>query len=125
MPKKVLIVEDYEDARTFMKLLIEGYGYQVVEAADGIEALEKFKQQQPDLILMDISLPMVDGLTVTKAIRELDDTSELPIIALTAFGKLYYKKSMEAGCNELMNKPFDFDLLESTLSRYLKSQPNS
>jgi len=69
MPKKVLIVEDYDDSRNFMKFLLESYGYQVVEAADGIEAVDRFKQQHPDMILMDISLPVVDGLTATKAIR--------------------------------------------------------
>lgn len=119
MAKKVLIVEDYEDTRSFMKLLIESYGYCVVEAADGIEAIDRFKQQHPDIILMDISLPLVDGLTATKAIREFDGAVQVPIIAVTAFGQFFYKEAMEAGCNQLINKPIDFATLEPILNEYL------
>ncbi|MCU1289914.1 MAG: divK [Acidobacteria bacterium] len=120
MPKKVLIVEDYQDTRSFMKLLVESYGYMVVEAADGIEAFEEFKKQHPDLVLMDISLPMVDGLTATRAIREIDGNQQVPIIAITAFGKVYYKQAIEAGCNDLIDKPVDFEVLEPVLKQYLE-----
>ena len=120
MSKKVLIVEDYEDTREFMKILLESYGYKVIEAADGIEAIDRVKQHHPDLILMDISLPVVDGLTATRAIREFDEESrKVPIIAVTAFGKNYYKKAIEAGCNDLIDKPVDFDSLEPILRSYL------
>ena len=119
MKKIVLIVEDYEDTRDFMKFLIESYGYQVVEAVDGIEAVDRVRQQHPDLILMDISLPVVDGLTATRTIREFNLPSHIPIIAVTAFGKSYYKKAIEAGCDDLINKPVDFDILEPILHRYL------
>jgi len=119
MTKKVLIVEDYEDTREFMKILLESYGYKVIEAADGIEAIDRVKQFHPDLILMDISLPIVDGLTATRAIREFDVDSKVPIIAVTAFGKNYYKKAIEAGCNDLIDKPVDFDSLEPILRSYL------
>ena len=119
MAKKVLIVEDYEDTREFMKILLESYGYKVIEAADGIEAIDRVKQYHPDLILMDISLPVVDGLTATRAIREFDADSKVPIIAVTAFGKNYYKKAIEAGCNDLIDKPVDFDSLEPILKSYL------
>jgi two-component system cell cycle response regulator DivK len=117
--KKVLIVEDYDDTRDLMKFLVESYGYQVIEAADGIEAVDKVKQLHPDLILMDISLPMVDGLTATKFIRQVDPTSKVPIIAVTAFGKSYYQKAIEAGCNDLIPKPLDFDTLEPIINQYL------
>jgi two-component system, cell cycle response regulator DivK len=120
MVKKVLIVEDYEDTREFMKILLESYGYKVIEAADGIEAIDRVRQYHPDLILMDISLPVVDGLTATRAIREFDEASRtVPIIAVTAFGKNYYKKAIEAGCNDLIDKPVDFDSLEPILKSYL------
>lgn len=119
MAKKVLIVEDYEDTREFMKILLESYGYKVIEAADGIEAIDRVKQYQPDLILMDISLPVVDGLTATRAIREFDAAAKVPIIAVTAFGKNYYNKAIEAGCNDLIDKPVDFDSLEPILRSYL------
>lgn len=119
MPKKVLIVEDNEDTRGFMKFLIESYGYQVVEATDGIEALERVKHQNPDIILMDVSLPFVDGLTTAKAIRGIDTVSEVPIIIITALGKTYYEQAIEAGCNDLLSKPLDLDLLEPLLAKYL------
>jgi CheY-like chemotaxis protein len=119
MMKKVLIVEDYDDTRNFMKFLIESYGYQVIEASDGIEAVDRAKKMSPDLVLMDISLPVVDGLTATKAIRESQSATNLPIIAVTAFGKSYYDRAIAAGCNGLIDKPIDFDMLEPVLSQYL------
>ena len=119
MAKKVLIVEDYEDTREFMKFLLETYGYQVIEATNGIEAVDRTKQVHPDLILMDISLPVVDGLTATRAIREFETAGKVPIIAITAFGKNYYRKAIEAGCNDLIDKPVDFDVLEPILDHYL------
>lgn len=121
MAKTILVVEDYEDIRSFLKYLLEERGYQVCEARDGIEAFDKFKQAHPDLILMDISLPEVDGLTATKAIRELEANGEnIPIFAVTAFGQLYYKQAIEAGCNELIDKPVDFDSIETVIHHYLE-----
>lgn len=120
MAKTILIVEDYDDARGFMRILLESYGYQVIEASDGIEAIDRFKCFHPDLILMDISLPMVDGLTATKTIREFIDGKFTPIIAVTAFGKQYFKRAIEAGCNDLIDKPVDFDTLEPVINQYLE-----
>lgn len=117
MGKKVLVVEDYADSREFMKFLLEYYGCQVVEAANGFEAVEAVKKQIPDLILMDISMPVMDGLTATRKIRERNRS--LPIIAVTAQGHSYYKKAIEAGCNDLIDKPLDFSALQPFLNRYL------
>ncbi len=117
--KKVLIVEDYEDTRSFMKFLVESYGYEVIEATDGIEAVDWTKKYFPDLILMDISLPVVDGLTATRTIRQTMSAQELPIVAITAFGKAYYDRAIAAGCNDLINKPLDLDMLEPVLNQYL------
>jgi len=120
MPKKVLIVEDYEDTRNFMKFLLEGYGYKVFEATDGQEAVDSVKQHFPDLVLMDMAMPQMDGLTATKIIRNYNGTSKLPpIIAVTAHGESYYKKAIEAGCDDLINKPLDFAKLDSILHQYL------
>ena len=121
MSKKILIVEDNEDARSFMKLLIEKYGYQVLEATDGIEALEKFKRHQPDLVLMDVSLPFVDGLTTAKAIREIEGSGEVPILVVTALGKSIQVQVTEAGCNELISKPVDFEVLRLLIEQHLES----
>lgn len=120
MKRKILIVEDYNDTREFMRFLIESYGYQVIEAADGLEALECLKSDFPDLILMDLAMPLMDGIDTTKAIRKFEQGVEIPIIAVTAHGKSFYKKALEAGCNDLIAKPVDFDSLEALLNQYLK-----
>ncbi len=119
MKEKILIVEDYEDTRSFMKFLIESYGYLVIEAEDGLEAIESFKHFSPDLILMDISMPVMDGLTATKAIRKFEGTSNIPIIAVTANGKQFYEQAIESGCNTLIDKPINFDSLKPLLNQYL------
>ncbi len=102
-----------------MKFLIEGYGYQVIEAADGLEAIKNFKSEFPDLVLMDIALPLVDGIEATKAIRESKNGAAIPIIALTAFGMRFYEKAIAAGCNDLIEKPIDFDSLRCVIDQYL------
>ena len=119
MPKTVLIVEDYADTRTMMKYLLQGYGYQVIEAANGQEAVETAQRGLPDLILMDLSLPIMDGLTATQLIRKFDGGGKVPIIAVTAYGNSYYRQAIEAGCDDLINKPLDFNNLEPILEQYL------
>src|SRR3982750_1578423 len=96
MTKKVLVVEDYADTRTMMRYLLQHFGYEVLEAADGQEAVDKTKANEPDLILMDISMPVMDGLTATQLIRKLDGFGKIPIIAVTAYGKSYYRQAIEA-----------------------------
>lgn len=119
MQKKILIAEDYADIRLMMKMLVRGYGYEVIEAADGYEAVEKAKQYHPDLILMDLSMPIMNGLTATEIIRSLDGMEKLPIIAVTAYGKNYYNRAIKAGCNDVLNKPLDFGNLQPLLNQYL------
>ncbi|MCU1287816.1 MAG: circadian input kinase [Acidobacteria bacterium] len=121
MPKTVLIVEDYADIRTMMKFLLQRFGYDVIEAADGNEAVESVKRNHPDLILMDLSLPNMDGLTATQIIRKFDGFGKVPIIAVTAYGNSYYRRAIEAGCDDLINKPLDFNNLEPILEQYLSS----
>ncbi len=125
MEKKILIVDDYKDARHFMKFLLEGYGFQVFEARNGFEAVEKNEQEQPDLILMDISMPLSDGLTATKNIRESETANKVPIIAVTAYGETYRQQAMEAGCNKMINKPVSFDELFSLIEQYLETEINN
>jgi CheY-like chemotaxis protein len=119
MSKKVLIAEDYADTRSFMKFLVESYGYQVLEATDGQEAVETVQHEKPDLVLMDLAMPVMDGLAATRVIRGFDGMSKLPIIAVTAHGQSYYRLALEAGCDDLINKPLDFATLEPVLNQYL------
>lgn len=119
MQKTILVVEDYADTRSFMKFILEDYGYQVQEAENGEEAVKAVKSHAPDLILMDMSMPIMDGLTATKKIRKFDGMARLPIIAITAYGKSYYRQAMEAGCDDLINKPLDPNTLKPILNQYL------
>ena len=120
MPKKVLIVEDYADVRSIMKFWVSRQGYEVIEAADGYEAVEKAEQFHPDLILMDLAMPIMDGVAATQIIRHSHNSDEMPIIALTAHGGDFYRKAIRAGCDEVVNKPLEFKALPSLLKQYLR-----
>ena len=119
MKSKVLVVEDYADTREFMKFLLQDYGFDVAEATNGYEAIEAVRQQAPDLILMDISMPGMDGLTAARKIREQSGSCNPPIIAITAYGEAARRKALEAGCDASLSKPIDFEDLEPVLARYL------
>jgi CheY-like chemotaxis protein len=119
MKRKILIVEDYDDARLFMRYLLESYGYEVTEAADGLEAIKCLKTEFPDLILMDIKMPVMDGISATRTIRKFKGGNEIPIIAVTVHGRHFYKKAIEAGFDNMLTKPVDFDSLEAVLHSYL------
>lgn len=119
MPKTILVVEDFEDARVMIKFLLEDLGYEVLEAEDGWKAVESVKRKRPDLILMDMALPMINGLSATRIIRELHETSDVPIIALTASGQFLQQQAMEAGCNDFLTKPLDIDKLKPVIEQYI------
>ncbi len=119
MQKTVMIVEDLADTRTMMKTLIRLYGYEVIEAADGYEAIEKSLQYHPDLILMDLALPIMDGATATKLIREIEGFEKVKIIALTGFSNTSFNKAIEAGFDDVLVKPLHFENLKPLLSHYL------
>lgn len=119
MNKTILIVEDYVDTRTMMRFILQSYGYDVVEATNGKEAVEVARELHPNLILMDMSMPIMDGLEATRLIRKLDGFSKIPIIAVTAYSSSYYRQALEAGCDDLINKPLDFTNLEPLLEQYL------
>jgi CheY-like chemotaxis protein len=116
----VLVVEDFEDNRFMMRRLLEMSGYQVLEATNGAEAVELAGREHPDLILMDLSLPVLDGLAATRRIRNQGGLSKVPIIAVSAHDTAdFHAEALAAGCNDYVTKPIDFDQLESLLSRLL------
>lgn len=122
MPSRVLVVEDYDDSREFLKFLLETYGFDVTEAVNGQEAVEAVKNQALDLVLMDISMPVMDGLTATRKIRESKNGKKLPIIAVTAQKEQARRPAIEAGCDGLLGKPIDFEALRPVLNRYLSDR---
>ena len=118
--KTVLLVEDFEDNRFMMRRLLEMSGYRVVEAVNGKEAVEKAASERPDLILMDLSLPHLDGLAATRRIRQQDGLARVPIVAVSAHDTAdFHADALAAGCNEYVTKPIDFDQLESLLDRLI------
>jgi CheY-like chemotaxis protein len=119
MPYTILLVEDTDDSREFMRFLLELKGYKVIEAKDGFQAVKYSKQIQPDLILMDMALPIMDGISATREIRKQDKTKDIPIIAITAFGVSFYEEALEAGCNEVLGKPLNSSSLKTAIARYL------
>ncbi|MDQ3804764.1 MAG: response regulator [Acidobacteriota bacterium] len=117
----VLVVEDFEDNRFMMRRLLEMSGYHVVEAVNGKQAVEMAESEHPAIILMDLSLPMLDGLTATRRIRERNGLSRVPIVAVSAHDSAdFHAEALAAGCNEYVTKPIDFDQLVRLLDRLLK-----
>ena len=120
MSKIVLLVEDYEDTRELMKFMLEVMmGHHVIEAVNGQEAVEQAKQERPDIILMDISMPVMDGIEATRLIKKLDGFDDVPIVAITAHSEEYQEEALNAGVNEVVCKPVDMDELQPVLSHYL------
>ena len=122
MAAKVLIVEDHDDVREMMKFVLAAYGCDVVEATNGHEAVEKARLINPDLILMDIAMPIMDGLDATRAIRQHDSLSRVPIIGVTAFDEVYGEKARSAGFDNVIPKPVDFNRLRSVISAYVRTE---
>ena len=116
----VLVVEDTEDNRQMMKRLLEMSGYHVVEATNGREAVEVARQAKPQIILMDLSLPFIDGLAATRQIRSLPSLSKVPIVAVSAHDTAdFHSEALEAGCDAYVTKPIDYPQLEETVNRLL------
>jgi len=120
VPKTVLIVEDNDLNMKLFHDLLEAHGYDTLQTKDGMEALRLARQHRPDLILMDIQLPEVSGLEVTKWIKEDDELRMIPIIAVTAFAmKGDEEKIREGGCEAYIAKPISVASFLQTVARYL------
>lgn len=119
--KTILVAEDSADTRAVLRRVLASYGYRVVEAADGREAVEATLRECPDLVLMDLNMPIMDGLAATQRIRELKDKcGNLPIVALTAFDTYGMREAaLEAGCDAYLLKPLALDELESVVAGLL------
>ncbi len=119
---RVLLVEDSEDNRLMMKRLLEFSGYDVVEAVNGQQAIEFAEGASPDLILMDLSLPRVDGLAATRCIRTIPALKSVPIIVVSAHDTSdFHAEAIASGCDEYVTKPIDFGELDNLLQRFVPS----
>jgi two-component system cell cycle response regulator DivK len=118
----VLLVDDSDDIRLMLKQMLLMNNYRVIEASNGQEAIEIVHERCPDLILVDLNMPRLDGLSLVEKVRALKGKCEgVPIIAMTAFHTYGMKEAaIQAGCNEYITKPIEMEKLEKLLSGYLQ-----
>ena len=120
MPKKVMIVEDNELNMKLFRDLIEASGYETVRTRNGLEALDLARQHRPDLILMDIQLPEVSGLEVTKRLKDDQELRRIPVVAVTAFAmKGDEERILAGGCEAYLSKPISVGKFIETVRRFL------
>ncbi|HYJ85931.1 MAG TPA: response regulator [Pyrinomonadaceae bacterium] len=120
----VLLVEDTEDNRQMMRKLLELSGYRVIEAINGEEAVRAAMNERPSIILMDLSLPVIDGLAATRRIRTFPGLDGVPIVAVSAHDTAdFHAEALAAGCNAYITKPIDYLELEEIVGRLL-SEPH-
>jgi CheY-like chemotaxis protein len=110
----ILVVEDHDDTREMLRILLAGLGFRVVEACNGLEAVEAASRERPQLILMDGRLPLVDGLEATRRIRRDPRLAQVKILALNGSGNPDYRaEALAAGCDDSIEKPFDIERLRT------------
>ena len=121
MRHRILYIEDNPDNRMLIRRVLQAEGYEVIEAADGRAGLRQAADARPDLILMDINLPEIDGYELTARLKQVPSLNRIPIIAVTAnVMKGDREKTLAAGCDGYIQKPIDIDLLPSQIERFLK-----
>jgi two-component system cell cycle response regulator DivK len=122
--KRILVVEDNPLSLTLLKQLLKAHGYEVLGTPEGLRALALARQEQPDLILMDIRLPDINGLKVTRLLKQDQRTKTIPIIAVTAFAMPGDEKgALESGCDAYITKPIMLDNLLRTIESFLSPLP--
>lgn len=114
MGNSILIVDDQEDVRSMMRFAIEDFGYSVIEAAGPFEAVQKAQEFRPRLILMDIGMPLLDGLSAAELIGGSAGCAEIPIVVLTAYRNVR-DQALKAGCVDVLYKPVEFAKLRETI----------
>lgn len=121
---RILLVEDNPMNRRVVEFLLKAEGYTVIEASDGQEALEMLKTMVPDLVLMDLQLPGLDGFSATRSIKSNPATKDVPVVALTAYAMSGdAERARNAGCDGYITKPIDPDEFPGLVARYLKPPP--
>ena len=120
MSKRVLVIEDHEDNRKIVRDLLTASGYEMLEASSGEEGLASAERERPDLILMDIQLPGLDGYEVTRRVKAIPALNHIPIIAVTSYALSGDdQKAFAAGCDGYVTKPFSPRLLLAKIKEYL------
>ena len=117
--KKILVVDDNEDNREILVFRLQRLGFEVLVASNGKEAIETASQAKPDVILMDLRMPVMDGWEATRAIRQTEWGKDLPVVAITAHAmEEDRRRALTAGCNEFIPKPvMDYSVIHETIQR--------
>lgn len=117
----ILLVEDNQDSCIMLRTLLEIWGYRVIEAGDGEEAIMLAQRESPSLILMDVGIPLIDGMEATRRIREFAPADALPVVFISGYAHQQYRlAALASGGNDYLVKPIDFRELGTILGRYLK-----
>ena len=120
----VLIVEDHADTREMLRILLNMIECRVIEAEDGEQAMSVAEKGHPDVILLDLKIPLLDGLTVTRLIRSHPVLNEVPIVLITGMAKpQLHREALSAGCNDCLIKPLDFERLQELIKLLARSTP--
>lgn len=120
----ILVAEDTDDIRLMIKVMLENKGHCVVEAVDGRQAIELATRERPDVILMDLCMPVMDGIEAISYLRAQPETSKMPIIAVTAYcaDSVWRRRAIDAGCLECVGKPVDFMRLNQLITSVVSPQ---
>ena len=119
-PRTILIVDDFDDTRLLLRTWLQKKGFHVVEAENGNRAVAAAERVRPDLIIMDVEMPELDGLAATRKIRELSGFASVPIVTVSAYGADQYRDhALAAGCNEYVSTPFEPDELERLIRQLM------
>jgi CheY-like chemotaxis protein len=119
--RTILVVDDFDDTRLLLRTWLQKKGYSVVEAENGKRAVEQAESQQPDLIIMDVEMPELDGLSATRQIRTLPNAKEVPIVVVSAYGADQFRDdALAAGCDAYVSTPFEPEVLEKLIETLIK-----
>jgi CheY-like chemotaxis protein len=111
--RTVLVVDDFDDTRLLLRTWFERRGFRVIEAENGVQAIDRAETEAPDLIIMDVQMPQLDGLSATRQIRNVKQLGSVPIVAVSAYGADQFRDlALAAGCNEYVSTPFEPATLE-------------
>jgi CheY-like chemotaxis protein len=119
--RTILVVDDFDDNRLLLRIWLERRGFRVVEAENGLEAINRATSETPDLIIMDMEMPRLDGLSATRRIREVPALSKVPIVAVSAYGSDQFRElALATGCDEYVSTPFEPTALETIIRTLIK-----
>ncbi|HKR61744.1 MAG TPA: response regulator [Pyrinomonadaceae bacterium] len=116
----ILVVDDFDDTRLLLRTWLERKGFQVIEAENGHEAVSQAESQQPNLIIMDLEMPELDGLAATRKIRAVKSLEKVPVLAVSAYGAEQFREdALAAGCDEYVSTPFEPEALEKLIRSFV------